>query len=504
MLDLCSPTKMRLHGLDRQESSIRNELTFLDKKVDWAYRKFKKSEKWRVGDTLGKISKADFDKQLQALNEERYRCLLLRDEGGMYTYSGLRPMFEQQYGDKAQRGYPLPAPQLIPWANMPTKTSRYYQVEAEEALIKASEFGPAGVEIGTGLGKSFIIVKLLKRLGLPAVVMSPSVNIAEQIYDELVFHFGKKYVGFYGDGKKEFKKLFTVGVGASLRNVEEGSQVWKTFSNAKVFIADESHMCPAETLSQVCFGLCAPAPYRFFFSGTQMRGDGLDLLLDAITGPIVYRMTVQEGIDRGFLANVKFRMFWLDSNVRDKDKNLIELADANDMTRAHMLYNDDINRHAAELANKAVSLMERPTVILIDEYEQLREIVPHLRFPFKFAHGLLDKKTKELVPKEYWDGKPKEIVDAFNRREFPILIGTSAIAVGTDIQVVKMLINLRFGKSEVEIRQAVGRCTRKVPGKDECVYVDFGIRNVEIMEKHANERKKLYKEIYPSYAEIQL
>jgi superfamily II DNA or RNA helicase len=66
-----------------------------------------------------------------------------------------------------------------------------------------------------------------------------------------------------------------------------------------------------------------------------------------------------------------------------------------------------------------------------------------------------------------------------------------------------MLVNLRGGKSEVELRQITGRGTRKVPGKDDCVYVDFGIRNVPMLEKHANERVKIYKEIYPNYQEIQ-
>jgi superfamily II DNA or RNA helicase len=497
---------MRLDGFAHQDDLICKELTFLDKKVDWTYRKFKASERWRTsGKNPNRLSKAEFDVALQKLAEDRKRCLLFRDERGLWTYSGLWPMFQQLVGATApKRSYALPDPQQIPYTHLPTKTSRYYQIAAEEALLKAAEFGPAGVEIGTGLGKSFIIVKLLKRLGLPAVVMSPSVNIAEQIYDELVFHFGKNRVGFYGDGKKEIKKLFTVAVGASLRNVEEGSAAWNAFSNVKVFIADESHMCPAETLSQVCFGLCAPAPYRFFFSGTQMRGDGLDLLLDAITGPIVYRMSVREGIDQGFLAKVNFRMLWLDSNVRDRDKNLVNLQDANDMNRAHLLYNDDVNRRAAEMANKSVSLVERPTVILIDEYEQLQELIPYLRYAFKFAHGPLDKKTRVLVPKEYWVSEPKELVEQFNRGEFPILIGTSCIATGTDIQRVKTLINLRFGKSEVEIRQAVGRCTRKIPDKEDCTYIDFGIRNVEILEKHALVRKKLYQEIYPSYSEIQL
>jgi superfamily II DNA or RNA helicase len=501
MLTLSSPTVMRLTGYEPHASRIRDELTFTDKKVDWAYRKFiSGGGAW----FLRRYGQAAYDERLAELQAARRRCILFQDDRGLWTYSGLRPKFEHDFGDVAQRAYQIPSAKLMPWAKVPSKEPRYYQLAAEDALVIASAFGPAAVEMGTGLGKTYIIERILKRLGLQAVVMSPSTNIAGQIYDELAEHFGKSKVGMFGDGKKQLGKLITVGIGASLRNVKVGTPAWKHLSAAPVFIADESHMCPAETLQQVCFGLCADAPYRFFFSGTQMRQDGLDLVLDGITGPIVYRMSVQEGIDQGFLAKVIFRMCWMDSNVSDRDGNLVWKSDVNDMTRAHAFYNPDVNRRAAEFANKAVSIQERPTVIMIDEIEQLKYILPHLRYEARFAHGPLTTENKQYVPEQFWDDEPKKLVEQFNRGEFPILIGTSCIRTGTDIQRVKTLINLCQGKSEVEVRQTVGRCTRLAPGKEDCIFIDFGIKNVEILEKHAKVRKSLYQEIYPSFAEMTL
>lgn len=488
---------MRLTGYEARAAAVREDLTYTDKKADWAYRKFKSNGGWfraRQGD-------AAYEARLAELAAEREQCLLFQDEAGLWTYSGLRPRFEEKFLDQGTRLYALPEPKIIPWANVPDKKMRYYQETAKQKLLEAATLGPAGVEMGTGLGKTFIIVNLLKDLGLPAVVMSPSTNIAEQIYDEMVFHFGKSRVGFVGDGKKQYDKLFTVAIGASLRNLKPGSLGWTALSQAKVFVADESHMCPAETLQSVCFGLMANAPYRFFFSGTQMRGDGLDLVLDGITGPIVYRMTVAEGVDQGFLAKPVFRMVWVDSDVRDRDGNIEYSPDANDMTRSHVFYNPALNKQAAEIANRSVSLMERPTVIMIDEYEQLPQLLPHLRYEARFAHGAITKENKELIPEQYWDSDPKKLVAEFNRGDFPILIGTSCIATGTDIQRVKMIVNLRGGKSEVEIRQVVGRGTRLFPGKEDCIYVDFGVRNVEVLEKHAKARRKIYREIYPTYQE---
>ena len=496
VLTLSSPVKMRLPaslGLRAQEC-----LTFTDMRADWAYRKFKAGERWFVK----KNTRQAFEERLEQLKADRVKNLLFWDDGGYWTYSGLQALLRQEFQEVVATPYPLTEPALIPWATAPNKVPRYYQTEAVEALMEAAKFGPAGVEIGTGLGKTLCIIMLLKRLGLKTVIMAPSTSIAVQIYDELVTCFGKAKVGFFGGGKKEFKKLFTVGIAASLRNVTEGTPAWDCLSRADVFIADESHLCPAETLSKVCFGLVENAAYRFFFSGTQMRGDGLDLLLDAITGPIVYRMTVAEGIERGFLAQINFRMCWLESNVKDKDGNLLSLADANDMTRAHVYYNPELNAKAAEIANKAVSLMGRKTMILVDELAQFTHLLPHLRYEARFAHGGVTKDNKSELPEAYHESDPKQLVADFCAGKFPILVGTSCIVMGTDIPDVRCILYLRAGKSETEVKQGVGRLTRLAPGKVDGIFIDFGISNVPVLEKHALARKKLYSEIYPSYSEV--
>ncbi len=252
------------------------------------------------------------------------------------------------------------------------------------------------------------------------------------------------------------------------------------------------------TLAKVCFGLVAPAPYRFFFSGTQLRNDGLGLLLDAITGPIVYRMTVREGVDQDFLAKPVFRMVRMKSNL-DFSSN-----DVNELTRAHVYYNPQVISVAADLTNKAVSLMGRPTLILVDELEQFTKLQPLLRYETHFAHGGVSQENKDKLPKEFHNSDPKALVAAFNAGKFPILVGTSCVATGTDFRGVRCIVYLRGGKSEIEIKQGVGRGTRKVPGKEDCLFIDFAIDNVEALARHAKARKELYSEIYPSYSEMKL
>lgn len=340
--------------------------------------------------------------------------------------------------------------------------------------------------------------------------MAPSKSIAHQIFDELVRAFGARYVGFYGDSKKDFKRLITVGIDDSLTRIEEGSPAWKKLSENKVFIADESHLCPSTTLAKVCYGLAAKASYRFFFSGTQMRNDGLDLVLEGITGPIVMRKNVKELVDSGYLAKPSFKL------VKVRTTSSRSTPDINVMTRQHLYYNRIVNQVAADLANRFVEQMRRPTIILVEELEQFGKLLPGLRGRVGFAHGPLTATTKELVPEAFQDPSPAEMVEAFNAGRLDVLVGTSCIATGTDIKVAEAAIYLMGGKSEIKIRQGVGRGTRggidsKVvnpwTGKQKLdfVHVDFDVIDPVLDEdeladfsphRHAVARASVYRDIY--------
>jgi superfamily II DNA or RNA helicase len=500
VLTQVSPTMVRIDGVP--EAQLRPHLTYIDKSVDFELAKAKKST-WLIN-KLGEEGWRDHIDQLKA---KRTQCLLFEDSKGFWTYSGLAKMLEDKFNLPFKNQVVYPEPKLIPWAKKPEKNPRPYQDKMRELLLAARH---GAVEVGTGLGKSFVILLLAKELGLKTVVMTPSVSIAEQIYSEFKTHFGQKHVGQFFDGKKESKKLFTVAVDDSLTRIEEGSDHWNNLAKAQVFIADESHLCPAQSLAKVCTGLLSGAPYRFFFSGTQIRNDGLGLLLQAITGEIVFRMTVEEGVQQGWLAKPMFRVVPIDSSVNYYNP------DANEMTRAHLYYEPNVCAKAAEIANLMVEEMDRQVVILVKEIEQLSWLLPHFRHPVKFAHGGVTDTTyhangkvkkqgnKDKIPEEYWESDPNALVKEFNEGKIPILIGTSCITTGTDIQTVEAIIYLQGGKSEIQVKQSIGRGTRKPEGKTDCFFIDFDIRNVETLHRHAEARKEIYANVYPDFEEFHL
>lgn len=486
MLSQVSATRVEISGSDTDLEKIQKQLQYQDLKVDFEISKHKKAY-WYVN----KFGQEQWQEKLDELKASRTKSLFFQEKDGTFwTYSGLtKNLLKSLPHISFKNTTKYPEPKSIPWHKQPTKIPRPYQKEIISRLIEARH---GGVEAATGCGKTLCIMLLTKHYGLKTVVMTPSISIAKQMHKEFLHHFGPKYVGKYGDGKKEYKKLFTVAISASLANLEPEDEAWKELSKASVFIADESHLCPAQTLARVCFGVLAEAPYRFFFSGTQMRGDGLDLLLEAITGDIVFRFTVQEGVDQGYLARPRFQMFSLRSD------SVSQSDDPNAMTREHLFYSPRVNKLAASIANRVVSEMGRSVLILIEEMEQFSCLLPYLRHSVRFAHGGCTKENRDKVPKEYQD-KPDvaELVEAYNAGEFPILIGTSCVGTGTDFQGVGVVIYLQGGKPEVQIKQSVGRGTRLVEGKTDFFFIDFDVYDCHTTHRHAVARREIYEEIYP-------
>jgi superfamily II DNA or RNA helicase len=508
-------TPIRINLLDFSDFELKqlkdSYLRYIDKKVDFEILKLKDIRRWIVA----KHGQAEYDIQLENLKNKRIKSLLIFDEteGVYWTYSGLKNLILDNFPKTtfvSEVAYPKP--HKLAWQKE-TKVPREYQSEAKSSLLAVNH---GGVEIGTGLGKSFIIQMLLRELGLQAVVMAPSRSIARQLYQDCCESLGKKNVGLFGDGKKELGKLITIGISNSLANVKPKTKEYDFFTKTQVFIADESHLCPANTLASVCFDLVANAPYRFFFSGTQLRNDGADLLLDAITNDIVYRLTVKDGVDMGYLSKPVFRI------VQAKSPSSFQSNDANDMTRAHLYYNPKVNEIAGNIANECVDL-QKPTLILIEEVEQLSRLIPYLKHKFAFAHGGLNKGNVDKVPAEYHKSDPEELVAEFNAGKIPILIGTSCISTGTNIRVVESLIYLQGGKSEIQVKQAIGRGTRggfkgevfnpwTGNKKLECWVFDFDVQltladqgihsdvdpSWSVLHRHNIERTRLFKSIHPT------
>lgn len=500
-LVLTSPTILRIP--EKFATQAKDALGYEDKKVtyEWLrlFRILEQDNAWISSGQRGyrhwwfnSRSREELELAVSRLNAERYKSLLFKDEQGYFTYSGLASTLSKLLNIPVERRFDPPEFGLVGWENKPFDP-RPYQTKSLDLLVPEDYSRNHGaIQVGTGLGKSLIIAMVLKRIGLPAVIVVPKVNIAEQLTKSLEEWFGRRLVGTFYSGKKKPDKMFVVAVAASLINVEEGTKDYKSLSGKKVLICDESHMVPAESLAKVALGLFSDVPYRYFFSGTQIRGDGLELLLEGIIGDIVFEMTVKQGIEEGYLSPLKFFQWNITS---DAD---LDCEDGIKMNRTHLHYNKKVNRHAVKLAKYAVSKGRR-VLILIDEIEQFVLLAKAglLDLRVAFAHGPLNTEQKKILPVAFHKSEPLKLVEKYDAGEYDVLVGTSCVQTGTDIKSASCIINLFGLSSEIQIRQGViGRGTRLHLTKTDCVINDYNVQNIDKLAKHAKIRKRIFNETY--------
>lgn len=479
--------------LPEAPEKVQKFLTYIDNGIKFQLVRMRQNYSWKNRDPEGHALR------LEQLKAAQRKSILMQDQDGRpYTYSGLWQELRQEFGwELANSLVPPEAKSLIPWANQPEHAIRYYQDQGTEALFANAKYGPCAVELPTGSGKSRIIEEICKRNPVQTTIITPSKNITNQLFEEMRYLFGAKYVGKFGDGRKDLGKLFTVCTGQSLTNIEEGTPAWDFFRKCSQFVWDESHVTAAATFESVALGVLRDASNRFFVSATQMRNDGAGILLKGITGPVVYRKDFKELVNEGYLARPFFKVFHVPaygaSGCRDAKAEI----------RNQLYLNPNVNRLAAEFAQKSVILSNRQTLILIEEFSQFLALRPYLnQVPYEFAHGgvpdrELDDNTdlKDMFSGDQWKPDIKAMIDRFNRGDTKLMVGTAAISTGMDTRPVGALVYLQGGTSEIKVKQSVGRGTRVTDLKKDVAVMDVRIVGSPMMERHSDVRCGIFREL---------
>lgn len=462
--------------LETQLDQLKKILTFKDKSIEQQIKQLKNQIYYS-----NKYGSPWVNKRIDELKEQLFKCLLFEDKDGYWTYSGLRKTIEGWFGElEFQNNVEYSDFKLIPWNKRPAYEPYNYQKKAVELMISNPH---SHIECATGLGKSFIAMLLIKETGLPTVIATPSVNIAKQFYKECVEYFGKKNVGLFGGGKREIGKNILISVAKSL-SLEMSEEDKNKFKKYQVFCSDESHLNGADTLAEFCTTLLAHCPYRWFFSATQQRNDGKDLLLEGIIGPRVFEYSIQDGIKDSYLAKLSSLIFNVPSYDDFSSPNIIQ------MNQHHIYNNPKILEIVTDLMKKAMN-NGIPTLVLIDEHIQERLIKEKVGNIYSYAKGGSDT---------------NKICEDFNNGKIMCVVGTSAVSTGTNFKPVQLTINWCAGKSSIKNKQgAIGRSTRIDPksGKKECKIVDFCVYNIESLKRHAYFRISNYEDVGPvTYMDI--
>jgi len=486
-ITITSPTKCFIENPSKDDLAlIKDKLTYTDTSAVFNLKNLNKN-KW-----LKENKPYTFENRKKELEAKVKNCMLNFDQkSGRYWF---HPGSISYLGLEADISNEIEYPEAskIAWRKPLPFTLYPYQGESVERLIEAKH---GCVELATGTGKSAIIMTLARELGLKTAIITPSKSIFLEMLHNFEHYFGKSVVGAYGSGKKRIGKKLTVCVSKSLTLLKKGTPEYEFFSNMDVIISDESHLNAAETLETVFHDVMKDVPYRFFLSGTQVRGDGKDKLLQSIIGKKVNSLNTREAVEGGYICPVKFFIF----NTRSND--IKDYKDPLKIKRKKFLYNENIADISAKISNSAWKCGQESTLILVEELEQIKMLVDRLQVPFEYVHSASKANASKYGLETR---KVDQAVEAFNLGHVKVLIGTSCIATGTNIYPTHNTINWVGGASEVRTKQgAVGRSVRVLkkskykeyhkPKAFSKIY-DFNVENDEVMKVHLKKRISMYKE----------
>jgi len=480
-----TPVKAKLLGTSDEAERIKNALTYSSKTVEYQIKRHCDNHYWKSKNL------SSWKEHLDKLKADLNKCLLWNENGHNYIRPGSIPYITQS-ATKIFNKLSYPEFKPLPWNKHPDFEPYRYQSDAVRELINAKH---ANISLPTGCGKSFILLMLARQMGLNTVVITPSQSIFNELLDEFEEKLGKKYVGGYGGGKKDINKKITIAIGKSLTMLKEDSEAHKFFSEKQAMFIDESHTFAAEQLEKVCHNVLKNVPYRFFVSATQTRNDGTEKLLQSIIGRNVLEMDLEEAIRGKYLCPLHFKIL----NTYSVDSRSIK--DPMKCKRAHFLYNKNIAKLVAQIANASWRTRQQSTLVLVEELIQIAMLKELLEVPFTYAHAGSKKDAEKFGLEKV---KVKDEVLKFNKGEAKVLIGTKAIATGTNIYPTHNTANWVGGSSEIVTKQgAMGRSTRKLKGsKFEQLHVeklyttifDFKVKGVPMLNKQLDKRISWYGE----------
>ncbi len=380
--ELVSETPTRVYFPPELKERAEELLVVTDRSAEFGLKRLKSTRGWYVP----KFGQAAYDAEVSRLTTKRDRSMVFMDGDRPWTYSGLWKHLSVGLLEPVQAilphrvAYELPEPRTIPWKRTPEeigKPPRPHQIAGFEALAAC---GHGSAEYACGTGKSLMLAMLLRHFGLRSGVVVYSAAIAEQLLELLETLLGSRYVGMFDGGTKQVGKLITVCSALAVANLKPGSPAYEWLAGCDLLLGDESHTFAAATLLSLSQGVFAGARRRYFVSATQMRGDGLDLVLLGVVGPTVVEKTFRAAVDEGLLARPSFYQVVLSSDSKYDGK------DMDRATREHLYENVGVAKAVGVLVREAFA-HHMPVLVLAEEFEQVALLLRHLPAGMRVMHG---------------------------------------------------------------------------------------------------------------------
>ena len=380
------------------------------------------------------------------------------------------------------------------------KKPRDYQVEAAWKIIK---YRYSVSEIATSSGKtliSFMIFAFLKSKGYirKFLMIVPSTNLViqgtEDFEDYGIDKLGVKIQQIGGGSKLREGCDVVIGTFQSL--VKKEAEYFEEFD--AVFV-DEAHHTNSTSIKKI-MSKCMHTGWRFGLTGTlTKRGSADHLTIQQFLGPVLVEISPDFLFRNNYATPVSIKVVvldWLSPEYKDKLAELkansadLEGNDLYNLERKLVISNKARLNYIVDFINKT----SKNSLVLFqsvkDEYG--RNIWNGVRETNSSKEAFyVDGDTNEQLREEY--------KSRMENGENKVLIATyGTFSTGISINNLHNIFLVESYKSEVLIKQSLGRGMRKMEGKEKVNIIDFvddfstvGYKNY--LMKHSEARIAIYK-----------
>lgn len=343
------------------------------------------------------------------------------------------------------------------------KTLRSYQDRAVEALTDALlSVGRAQMVMATGLGKTVVIAELVANLFDTGLIEQGRVLVlahTKELIAQLNRNFWYQLPKWIPTHQLSDGEVPTFWEGISFATIQSAHASMDILPQFDLVVVDEAHHIGAATFREV-ISVLNP---RFLLgaTATPWRGDGYDI--DQLLGPPVVRLGIAEGLSKGFLAEVDYRLLadnldW--EFIQGLSRHGYSLPQLN---RSLIIPTRD--EHAATIIRETFTndgrrggIVYSPTIV---HAKHLAGMLRHL--------GL----RAEAISSEATFRERDAILSRFRAGQLDVVTTVDLFNEGVDVPDVDLIAFLRVTHNRRIFVQQLGRGLRTSPGKEKVIVLDF-------------------------------
>jgi superfamily II DNA or RNA helicase len=376
-------------------------------------------------------------------------------------------------------------------------TPRDYQIDAAYNILK---FRKCLAELATSAGKtliSFLTVAYMleKKKAERILFIVPNVSLVVQATEDFTDYNWQNRVPLkiqqiYSGQKIRPGRNIVIGTYQSLVKKEKAY-----FEQFDAVVIDETHKAKSASIKTI-LSKCTNAEYRYGLSGTIPKPNTLDrLTLMSYTGPVITEVSANFLQTEGHIAKCRVKVIQMDYATQGAKDAFREMAfnkyENKDVFKFEQNYVINSEGRLNFICN-IISRVKRNSLVLFHRIEHGRKIYEKLRQESDktvyYVDGGIDKDIREEFKKKMEAGE-----------EIVIVASYGTFSTGISIKKIHNIFFTESFKSEVIIRQSIGRGLRQHHSKDVVNIIDFvdDISSPDwdnYLMRHAKTRQKIYKE----------